>query len=199
MKKLVVMSIMVAAVNVFAGDWFPVASGHPGEPVNVHVMHGGTTVQVCAPRVQRRYCRRHNAGIVGAVFGAVYGESCRYDCPQTIVMETMPVLVAASSQFLYQKASKGESKMSNQFEFEPAYYLASVTQYVSGDGRHYFVGPIWECAKQIDGEQHFPVVAAGKGLEGRVYWCRETSRGRSCRRTHFPGRMKSAPGGAEFW
>ena len=89
--------------------------------------------------------------------------------------------------------------MSNQFEFEPAYYLASVTQYVSGDGRHYFVGPIWECVKQIDGEQHFPVVAAGKGMEGRVYWCRETSRGRSCRRTHFPGRMKSAPGGAEFW
>ena len=47
--------------------------------------------------------------------------------------------------------SKGESKMSNQFEFEPAYYLASVTQYVSDDGRHYVVGPIWECVKQIDG------------------------------------------------
>ena len=75
--------------------------------------------------------------------------------------------------------SKGENKMSNQFEFEPAYYLASVTQYVSQDGRHYVVGPIWECVKQIDGEQHFPVVVAGKGMEGRVYWCRETSRGSS--------------------
>ena len=75
--------------------------------------------------------------------------------------------------------SKGESKMSNQFEFEPAYYLASVTQYVSQDGRHYVVGPIWECVKQIDGERHYPVVVAGKGMEGRVYWCRETSRGSS--------------------
>ena len=65
------------------------------------------------------------------------------------------------------------------FSFEPAYYLASVTQYVSDDGRHYVVGPIWECVKQIDGEQHFPVVVAGKGMEGRVYWCRETSRGSS--------------------
>ena len=181
MKKLIVMSIMVAAVNVFAGEWFPAASSHPGEPVNVHVMRGGTAVQICAPRVQRRYCRRHNAGIVGAVFGAVYGESCRYDCPQTIVMETMPVLVAASSQFFYQEAneSKGENKMSNQFEFEPAYYLASATQYVSDDGRHYIVGPIWECVKQIDGEQHFPVVVARKGMEGCVYWCREKSRGSS--------------------
>ena len=69
--------------------------------------------------------------------------------------------------------------MSNQFEFEPAYYLASVMQYVSQDGRRYVVGPIWECVKQIDGEQHFPVVVAGKGMEGRVYWCREKSRGSS--------------------
>ena len=75
--------------------------------------------------------------------------------------------------------SKGESKMRNQLEFEPAYYLASVTQYVSQDGRHYVVGPIWECVKQIDGEQHFPVVVAGKGMESRVYWCREISRGSS--------------------
>lgn len=75
--------------------------------------------------------------------------------------------------------SKGENKMSNQFEFEPAYYLASVTQYVSDDGRHYIVGPIWECAKKIDGEEHFPVVVARKGMEGCVYWCREKSRGSS--------------------
>ena len=54
--------------------------------------------------------------------------------------------------------------MSNQFEFESAYYLASVMQYVSQDGRRYVVGPIWECVKQIDGEQHFPVVVAGKGM-----------------------------------
>ena len=65
------------------------------------------------------------------------------------------------------------------FSFEPAYYLASVTQYVSDDGKYYIVGPIWECEKQINGEQHFPVVAAGKGMEGCVYWCRETSRGSS--------------------
>ena len=69
--------------------------------------------------------------------------------------------------------------MSNQFEFEPAYYLASATQYVSDDGRHYIVGPIWECAKKIDGEEHFPVVVARKGMEGCVYWCREKSRGSS--------------------
>ena len=75
--------------------------------------------------------------------------------------------------------SKGENKMSNQFEFEPAYYLASVTQYVSDDGRHYIVGPIWECAKKIDGKEHFPVVVARKGMEGCVYWCREKSRGSS--------------------
>ena len=65
------------------------------------------------------------------------------------------------------------------FSFEPAYYLASVTQYVSDDGRHYIVGPIWECAKKIDGEEHFPVVVARKGMEGCVYWCHETSRGSS--------------------
>ena len=65
------------------------------------------------------------------------------------------------------------------FSFEPAYYLASVTQYVSDDGRHYIVGPIWECAKKIDGEEHFPVVVARKGMEGCVYWCREKSRGSS--------------------
>ena len=65
------------------------------------------------------------------------------------------------------------------FSFEPAYYLASVMQYVSQDGRRYVVGPIWECVKQIGGEQHFPVVVAGKGMEGRVYWCREKSRGSS--------------------
>ena len=65
------------------------------------------------------------------------------------------------------------------FSFEPAYYLASVTQYVSDDGRHYIVSPIWECAKKIDGEEHFPVVVARKGMEGCVYWCREKSRG-SC-------------------
>ena len=65
------------------------------------------------------------------------------------------------------------------FSFEPAYYLASVTQYVSDDGRHYIVGPIWECAKKIDGEEHVPVVVARKGMEGCVYWCHETSRGSS--------------------
>lgn len=66
------------------------------------------------------------------------------------------------------------------FSFEPAYYLASVTQYVSQDGRYYVVGPIWECVKQIDGKDHFPVVVAGKkGIEGCVYWCREISRGSS--------------------
>lgn len=65
------------------------------------------------------------------------------------------------------------------FSFEPAYYLASVAQYVSQDGRYYVVGPIWECVKQIDGKDHFPVVVAGKGIEGCVYWCREISRGSS--------------------
>lgn len=65
------------------------------------------------------------------------------------------------------------------FSFEPAYYLASVAQYVSQDGRYYVVGPVWECVKQIDGKDRFPVVVAGKGIEGCVYWCREISRGSS--------------------
>ena len=99
------------------------------------------------------------------------------------VLAVASVLTAIGGCFrgrqYFNDESKGENKMSNQFEFEPAYYLASVTQYVSDDGRHYVVGPIWECVKQIDGEEHFPVVVAGKGKEGRVYWCREVSRGSS--------------------
>ena len=69
--------------------------------------------------------------------------------------------------------------MSNQFEFESAYYLADVTQYVSQDGRHYAVGPIWECVRQIGGERCSPVVVCGKGMEGCVYWCREILHGSS--------------------
>ena len=69
--------------------------------------------------------------------------------------------------------------MSNQFKFESAYYLADVTQYVSQDGRHYVVGPIWECVRQIGGERCFPVVVCGKGMEGCVYWCREILHGSS--------------------
>lgn len=101
----------------------------------------------------------------------------------TIIGCVMAVSLAIMAVELFviclKRESKGENKLSNQFEFEQAYYLASVTQYVSDDGRRYVVGPIWKCAKQIDGEQHFPVVVAGKGMDGRVYWCRETSRGSS--------------------
>ena len=61
----------------------------------------------------------------------------------------------------------------------PADSFCGVEQYMSEDRQYYVVGPIWRCAKDIDGEQHFPVVAAGKGMEGCVYWCRETSRGSS--------------------
>ena len=65
--------------------------------------------------------------------------------------------------------------MTGQFEFEPAYYLASVLRYISPDGQYYVVGPIWECVRQVDGETHFPVVVCGKKIEGCVFWCREAS------------------------
>jgi len=66
--------------------------------------------------------------------------------------------------------------MTGQFEFEPAYYLASVLRYISQDGQYYVVGPIWECVRQIGGKEHFPVVVSGKKIEGCVFWCREVSR-----------------------
>ena len=65
--------------------------------------------------------------------------------------------------------------MTGQFEFEPAYYLASALRYVPQDGQYYVVGPIWECVKQIGGEKHFPVVDCGKRIDGCLFWCSEVS------------------------
>ena len=98
MNKSIAVAVVMVAVSAVAGDWFPVASSHPGEPTNVHVMHGGTTVQVCPPRVARRYCHRHNGGIVGAVLGAIFGERCRYDYPLAVVVEKTPVVETPTYQ-----------------------------------------------------------------------------------------------------
>ena len=64
----------------------------------------------------------------------------------------------------FRSENKGDAKMTGQFEFEPAYYLASVLRYISQDGQYYVVGPIWECVRQIGGETHFPVVVCGKKI-----------------------------------
>ena len=65
--------------------------------------------------------------------------------------------------------------MTGQLEFEPAYYLASILRYVSQDGQYYIVGPIWECVRHIDGEEHYPAVVSGKRIDGWVFWCHEAS------------------------
>ena len=54
-----------------------------------------------------------------------------------------------------------------------------VLQYVSQDGRWRVVGPVWDSAKKIGGEWHFPITVGVDGADERVYWCREVSRG-SC-------------------
>lgn len=52
-------------------------------------------------------------------------------------------------------------------------------RYASHDGRYRVVGPVWDAAKKIGGEWHFPIRVGGNGADERVYWCREVSRG-SC-------------------
>lgn len=54
-----------------------------------------------------------------------------------------------------------------------------VLQYVSQDGRWRVVGPVWDSAKKIGDEWHFPITVGSDGVGERVYWCREVSRG-SC-------------------
>ena len=56
---------------------------------------------------------------------------------------------------------------------------ANILMYSSQDGRYRVVGPIWECARLVDGRPCYPVVVGCGEGDGRVYWCHETSRGSS--------------------
>ena len=94
MKKFVlVAAVGLAAAVVNAGVWMPVP-GNAGNPTDIHYVHEGV-VQV----VPARPCRPHyhcDGGLLGAVFGAVFGHRHYRDYPSTIVVEH-PVVVTQSA------------------------------------------------------------------------------------------------------
>ena len=55
----------------------------------------------------------------------------------------------------------------------------NVLVYSSQDGRYRVVGPIWECARQVDGRSCYPVIVGCGESDGRAYWCHVTSSGSS--------------------
>ena len=56
---------------------------------------------------------------------------------------------------------------------------SNILVYSSQDGRCRVIGPIWDCARRVDGRLRYPVVVNCGESDGRVYWCHETSRGSS--------------------
>ncbi len=55
----------------------------------------------------------------------------------------------------------------------------NILMYSSQDGRYRVFGPIWECARQVDGRSYYPVVVGCGESDGRVYWGHMISSGSS--------------------
>lgn len=55
----------------------------------------------------------------------------------------------------------------------------NILMYSSQDGRYRVFGPIWACAREVDGRSCYPVVVGCGESDGQEYWCHVTSSGSS--------------------